>query len=55
MAGTLVICGTPIGNLEDVSPRLVEALSAADVIYAEDTRRTNTFLHRIGVDTPARS
>ncbi|HHC08149.1 MAG TPA: 16S rRNA (cytidine(1402)-2'-O)-methyltransferase [Actinobacteria bacterium] len=55
MPGTLVLCSTPIGNLGDVSHRLVETLSAADVIYAEDTRRTNTLLARIGVDTPARS
>ncbi len=55
MAGTLVICGTPIGNMKDVSPRLVETLASVDLIYAEDTRRTNTFLHRLGVDTPVRS
>ncbi len=55
MAGTLVICGTPIGNMKDVSPRLVETLRSVDLIYAEDTRRTNTFLHRLDIDTPVRS
>jgi 16S rRNA (cytidine1402-2'-O)-methyltransferase len=39
MAGTLVLCATPIGNAGDASPRLAAALAEADVVAAEDTRR----------------
>ncbi|MEZ5176442.1 MAG: 16S rRNA (cytidine(1402)-2'-O)-methyltransferase [Acidimicrobiia bacterium] len=55
MPGTLILCATPIGNLADISERLVEALASADVIFAEDTRRTAKLLARIGVETPMRS
>jgi 16S rRNA (cytidine1402-2'-O)-methyltransferase len=48
-AGALVLVGTPIGNLEDLSPRAVEALRAADVIAAEDTRRTRALLSHGGI------
>jgi 16S rRNA (cytidine1402-2'-O)-methyltransferase len=51
-AGTLYIIGTPIGNLGDLSPRAREVLAAADLIAAEDTRRTSGLLSRIGVETP---
>ncbi|HEX2053133.1 MAG TPA: 16S rRNA (cytidine(1402)-2'-O)-methyltransferase [Actinomycetota bacterium] len=49
MSGRLFVCATPIGNLEDVSLRLLRVLSEADVIAAEDTRRTRKLLsaHRI--------
>jgi 16S rRNA (cytidine1402-2'-O)-methyltransferase len=47
--GTLVLVGTPIGNLADLSPRAVEALAAADVICCEDTRRTGRLLQHAGV------
>jgi 16S rRNA (cytidine1402-2'-O)-methyltransferase len=47
--GRLVLVGTPIGNLGDLSPRAVEALRAADVIAAEDTRRTRALLTHAGV------
>jgi 16S rRNA (cytidine1402-2'-O)-methyltransferase len=53
--GLLVLCATPIGNLSDVSERLRETLGAADVVYAEDTRRTATLLRHIGVSPPVRS
>jgi 16S rRNA (cytidine1402-2'-O)-methyltransferase len=53
--GTLIICATPIGNLGDVSPRLAEALGSADVIFAEDTRRTSTLTNHLGLDVPLRS
>jgi 16S rRNA (cytidine1402-2'-O)-methyltransferase len=46
---TLVLVGTPIGNLGDLSPRAVEALSAADAICCEDTRRTGRLLQHAGV------
>jgi 16S rRNA (cytidine1402-2'-O)-methyltransferase len=55
MAGTLILCAGPIGNLSDAPPRLTEALRDADVIYAEDTRRARTLLDHLGVSTPVRS
>jgi len=48
-AGALVLVGTPIGNLGDLSPRAIEALRAADVIAAEDTRRTRALLSHAGI------
>jgi 16S rRNA (cytidine1402-2'-O)-methyltransferase len=48
--GALVLIGTPIGNLGDLSPRAVEALSAADLICCEDTRRTGRLLQHAGVE-----
>ena len=48
--GTLVLVGTPIGNLGDLPPRAVEALSAADAICCEDTRRTGRLLAHAGVE-----
>jgi 16S rRNA (cytidine1402-2'-O)-methyltransferase len=47
--GRLVLCGTPIGNLEDLSPRAAATLAEADVIACEDTRRTRKLLSHIGV------
>jgi 16S rRNA (cytidine1402-2'-O)-methyltransferase len=51
-AGRLVVCPTPIGNLEDVTLRVLAALRAADVIACEDTRRTRVLLDRYGVRAP---
>ncbi|MGH9042689.1 MAG: 16S rRNA (cytidine(1402)-2'-O)-methyltransferase [Acidimicrobiia bacterium] len=48
-SGGLVLVGTPIGNLGDLSPRAVEALAGAGVIAAEDTRRTRALLTHAGV------
>src|SRR3954465_10792637 len=48
-AGRLVICPTPIGNLEDVTLRVLSALREADVVACEDTRRTRVLLDRYGV------
>jgi 16S rRNA (cytidine1402-2'-O)-methyltransferase len=50
--GKLYVVATPIGNLDDLSPRARDALASADVIAAEDTRRAHLLLSRIGVDTP---
>jgi 16S rRNA (cytidine1402-2'-O)-methyltransferase len=55
MAGTLILCATPIGNLGDVSSRLVETLRSADIVYAEDTRRTGRLLNHLGISVPMRS
>src|SRR5438067_5477078 len=49
MAGRLVVCPTPIGNLEDVTLRVLSALREADVVACEDTRRTRILLDRYGV------
>ena len=50
--GTLQVVATPIGNLADLSPRAQEALRGADVIAAEDTRRTLQLLQSIGISRP---
>jgi 16S rRNA (cytidine1402-2'-O)-methyltransferase len=47
--GRLVVCATPIGNLEDVTLRVLAALREADVVACEDTRRTRVLLDRYGV------
>ena len=52
MAGCLVLCPTPIGNLKDISERTLEALQNADVIAAEDTRNTAPLLSYYGIHTP---
>jgi 16S rRNA (cytidine1402-2'-O)-methyltransferase len=52
MAGTLYVVSTPIGNLEDLSPRARAILSRADVIACEDTRVTGKLLRRFGIRTP---
>lgn len=47
--GTLYLCATPIGNLEDMTPRAVRMLSEADIIAAEDTRHTLALLTHFGI------
>jgi 16S rRNA (cytidine1402-2'-O)-methyltransferase len=49
VSGRLIICPTPIGNLEDVTLRVLAALRDADVVACEDTRRTRVLLDRYGV------
>ncbi len=49
MSGRLIVCPTPIGNLEDVTLRVLAALRDADLIACEDTRRTRILLDRYGV------
>ncbi|MEW6541682.1 MAG: 16S rRNA (cytidine(1402)-2'-O)-methyltransferase [Bacillota bacterium] len=53
--GTLYLCGTPIGNLEDVTLRMLRVLGEADLIAAEDTRHTRKLLGRYGIKTPLTS
>ena len=49
MSGRLVVCPTPIGNLEDITLRTLAALREADLVACEDTRRTRVLLERYGV------
>jgi 16S rRNA (cytidine1402-2'-O)-methyltransferase len=55
MPGRLILCATPIGNLGDASSRLANSLKEADLILAEDTRRSAVLLNALGVDRPLRS
>lgn len=55
MAGTLYLCATPIGNLEDMTYRAVRVLEEADLIAAEDTRNTIRLLNHFGIHTPMTS
>ncbi len=48
----LSVCATPIGNLDDVTLRVLAELKAADVVLAEDTRHTRILLGRHGIDVP---
>lgn len=53
--GTLYVVGTPIGNLEDVSPRAIRTLREVSLIAAEDTRHTAKLLTHFGISTPMTS
>jgi 16S rRNA (cytidine1402-2'-O)-methyltransferase len=53
--GTLSVVATPIGNLEDVTLRALRRLREADLVLAEDTRRTRTLLERHGIRARPRS
>ena len=55
MAGTLYLCATPIGNLQDMTPRVVETLQMVDVIAAEDTRNSIRLLNHFDIHTPMTS
>jgi len=52
VVGRLLVCATPIGNLGDVTLRVLDALREADLIAAEDTRVTARLLHRYAINTP---
>ena len=51
----LYICGTPIGNLEDMTYRVVRVLSEVDLIAAEDTRQSVKLLNHFDIKTPLTS
>lgn len=55
MAGTLYLCATPIGNLGDMTPRVVETLKNVDLIAAEDTRNSIRLLNHFEIRTPMTS
>ena len=55
MAGMLYLCATPIGNLGDMTPRVVETLRQVDVIAAEDTRNSIKLLNHFEINTPMTS
>ena len=50
--GTLYMVGTPIGNLSDASPRVVQTLTEADLLLCEDTRVTSKLLAHFGIHVP---
>ena len=52
---TLFICPTPIGNLEDISERVLKTLASVDVIYCEDTRRAKKLTDNFSITTPLKS
>ena len=51
MSGILSLCATPIGNLGDISERVLETLRSADLIAAEDTRNSLKLLNHCGIKT----
>lgn len=55
MAGTLYLCATPIGNLEDMTFRILRTLKEVDLIAAEDTRNTIKLLNHFEIKTPMTS
>ena len=55
MTGTLYLCATPIGNLQDMTPRVTDTLRMVDVIAAEDTRNSIKLLNHFDIHTPMTS
>ena len=52
MPGTLFVIATPLGNLDDLSPRALRTLRSVSLVACEDTRRTARLLARHGVEVP---
>jgi 16S rRNA (cytidine1402-2'-O)-methyltransferase len=52
VSGRLIVCPTPIGNLGDVTPRMLQALEEADLVACEDTRRAGRLFERLEIEPP---
>ena len=55
MSGTLYLCATPIGNLEDITMRVLRVLQEVNLIAAEDTRNSIKLLNHFEIHTPMTS